>query len=178
MVKNFFGSDLCPFFWVTFYDSQALPVDEITLACFQPENQMVKCNPRNGKSDSSKLLIPEKDVFLKKNKCPQASTWQSVCSTAEMWYVIRSHLSSSWQICKLLPLKRILHGTFANRYFQDLGMSTQGTQRRERRDHGDQNGAHCGFCQLVPNWIQGWMNGSLDFLFKFCPSLPFVAYCI
>ena len=109
-LRIFFGSDLCPFFWVTFYDSQALPVDEITLACFQPENQMVKCNPRNGKSDSSKLLIPEKDVFLKKNKCPQASTWQSVCSTAGMWYVIWSHLSSSWQICKLLFLKRILHG--------------------------------------------------------------------
>ena len=86
---------------------------------------MVKCNPRNGKSDSSELLIPEKDVFLKKNKCPQASTWQSVCSTAGMWYVIWSHLSSSWQICKLLPLKQILHGTFANKYFQDLGMSTQ-----------------------------------------------------
>ena len=62
---------------------------------------------------------------IKKNKCPQASTWQSVCSTAGMWYVIWSHLSSSWQICKLLPLKQILHGTFANKYFQDLGMSTQ-----------------------------------------------------
>ena len=112
---------------------------------------------------------------IKKNKCPQASTWQSVCSTAGMWYVIWSHLSSSWQICKLLPLKRILHGTFANRYFQDIGMSTQGTQRRERRDHGDQNGAHCGFCQLVPNWIQGWIIGS--FFYKFCPS-PIVALCI
>ena len=162
-----------------FYDSQALPVDEITLACFQPENQMVKCNPRNGKSDSSELLIPEKDVFLKKNKCPQASIWQSVCSTAGMWYVIWSHLSSSWQICKLLPLKRILHGTFANKYFEDIGMSTQGTQRRERRDHGDQNGAHCGFCQLVPNWIQGWIIGCFFIIIQLLhcayDSLSFVA---
>ena len=77
LVKNFFGSDLCPFFWVTFYDSQALPVDEITLACFQPENQMVKCNPRNGKSDSSKLLIPEKDVY--KEKHMSSGKYMAVC---------------------------------------------------------------------------------------------------
>ena len=110
-LRIFFGSDLCPFFWVTFYDSQALPVDEITLACFQPENQMVKCNPRIGKSDSSELLIPEKDVFLKKNKCPQASTWQSVCSTAGMWYVIWSHLIlANMQV--VVFKKRILHGMF------------------------------------------------------------------
>ena len=77
LVKNFFGSDLCPFFWVTFYDSQALPVDEITLACFQPENQMVKCNPRNGKSDSSKLLIPGKDVY--KEKQMSSGKYMAVC---------------------------------------------------------------------------------------------------
>ena len=65
-------------------------------------------------------------------------------------------------VCHLISFKLILANMQVvvfitninyNKYFQDLGMSTQGTQRRERRDHGDQNGAHCGFCQLVPNWI-------------------------
>ena len=49
---------------------------------------------------------------------------------------------------------------------------SQGTQRRERRDHGDQNGAHCGFCQLVPNWIQGWIIGCFFY------NHPIVALCI
>ena len=53
---------------------------------------------------------------------------------------------------------------------------TQGTQRCERRDHGDQNGAHCGFCQLVPNWLQGWIIGSLFKSFVLLIQLLHCAY--
>ena len=78
-LRIFFGSDLCPFFWVTFYDSQALPVDEITLACFQPENQMVKCNPRIGKSDSSELLKSPNKKEKHKEKQMSSGKYMAVC---------------------------------------------------------------------------------------------------
>ena len=71
---------------------KALAVDELTQACFHPDNQMVKCNPRNGKS------IKLKTSFLtlggKKSEGDsdmaiiffslQASTWPSVYSTEAM----------------------------------------------------------------------------------------------
>ena len=36
---------------------KALAVDELTQACFHPDNQMVKCNPRNGKSIKLKTFF-------------------------------------------------------------------------------------------------------------------------
>ncbi len=63
---------------------ETLAVDEITKSCFEPGNQMVKCDPRNGKYMAICLLyrgdVVPKDVNaaiaqIKTNKTVQFVDW-------------------------------------------------------------------------------------------------------
>ena len=57
-------------------------VDEITTACFEPGNQMVKCDPRNGKYMAICLLyrgdVVPRDVNAAITKMKQQKTIQFV----------------------------------------------------------------------------------------------------
>ena len=52
---------------------KALAVDELTQACFHPDNQMVKCNPRNGKSIKLKTSF----LTLGGKKVKETAIWPS-----------------------------------------------------------------------------------------------------
>ena len=74
---------------------EKLSVDEITKNCFEPENQMVKCDPRKGKYMAICLLyrgdVVPKDVNaaiaqMKVNKTVQFVDW---CPTGFKVYIIQ-----------------------------------------------------------------------------------------
>ena len=52
---------------------EQLSVSEITTACFEPQNQMVKCDPRHGKFSYPLEEVPEQDWnYFKENTWPVA----------------------------------------------------------------------------------------------------------
>lgn len=92
---------------------EQLSVSEITTACFEPGNQMVKCNPANGKYMACCLLfrgdVNPKDVNhattqIKSKKCNQFVEW---CPTG-FKIGINDRPPTTLKDSKMAPVKRAL----------------------------------------------------------------------